>query len=208
MLFAPLLSASVAWYPKEQFHLNLEGDYNFLEIPYYCSQDYEDRGLAVHPTNAEMLDAYVTPIFLQKAALAGIPVAEHYISNGYFEPPVVIDPINPFLAKSRVVLKPGREASTAKSLTRNHTYAMCCQEIPPGGRVVNFRLVLGWSAAERFRPLAQRLWQVFRIPLARVRVIELADGRILASDLAPLPLKALGLRERQHLDKEVEWENG
>ena len=119
--------------------VNLAGSYDYLELPYYVSQDYENEQRPVRPTCKEMLDAYVTPLFLEKAKLHGLPIPEYYISNGYFEPPVVVDPINPFMTKARTVLSPGRQESTARSMTRNFTYAICCQDIPAGAKVTHFR---------------------------------------------------------------------
>lgn len=190
----------------EECWVNLAGSYDYLELPYYVSQDYENEQKPVRPTCKEMLDAYVTPLFLEKAKLNGLPVPEYYISNGYFEAPVVIDPINPFMTKARTVLSPGRQESTAKSMTRNYTYAICCQDIPPGAKVQHFRAVLGWTSARKFLLTAEPIWSVFHVPLAKVRVLVLSDGRILYSDISQLPLDSLTERERLHLEKHVQWE--
>src|SRR5262245_24357922 len=124
----------IGWYELGSSYLNLSGDYEYLDQAYYVSQEFENRGEPIFPTCKEMLDAYVVPIFLEKARRAQIPVPEHYVTNGYFEPPVIVDPVNPFMKKSRTVLKPGRSPSTtscgdkaiARSMTRNYTYAICC----------------------------------------------------------------------------------
>jgi hypothetical protein len=196
----------VAFAPQEECFLNLAGSYDYLELPYYVSQDYENDGKAIHPSCKEMLDAYVPPLFLHRARLAGLPVPEYYVSNGYFEPPVIIDPVNPFMIKSRVVLKPGRVNGVAKSMTRNFTYAICCQELPPNSRIVRFRSILGWCTSPRYRPLSRAVWETFHIPLATVRVIVQTDGTILLSDLSQLPLSALRSRERAYLEEQVQWD--
>ncbi len=185
--------------------VNLAGNYDYLELPYYISQDLDNDGKRVHPTPAEMLDAYVTPIFLEKAKLAGLPIPDYYISNGYFEPPVVIDPVNPFMSRSRVVLKSSRKDAVAKSMTRNFTYAICCQELPDGGMVKHFRSVLGWCNASRFREVSRPIWEIFHIPLARVRVVVLKSGEIMLSDISQLPMEKLNKRERAYLDSKVRW---
>lgn len=186
-------------------YVNLAGRYDYLELPYYISQDYENAGRNIHPTCKEALDAYVTPLFLEKARLNGLPVPSYYITNHYFEPPVVLDSINPFMIRSRVVLKSGREETVARSLTRNYKYAVCCQEIPDGAQVKYFRAVLGWCVSRKYCRAAEGIWRVFRIPLARVRVIELNDGTILFSDLAQLPFEKLNRRESQHLSERIAW---
>jgi hypothetical protein len=118
---------------------------------------------------------------------------------------VVIDPINPFMIRSRVVLKKGREDSIAKSMTRNFTYAICCQEIPPGGKVQFVRVVMGWCNVPAYRELAAAVWNDFKIPLAKLRVIVTEDGRALASDISHLPIESLGVREWAYLQSKIEW---
>ncbi len=186
-------------------YVNLAGRYDYLELPYYISQDYENAGRNIHPTCKEALDAYVTPLFLEMARLNGLSVPSYYITNHYFEPPAVLDSINPFMIRSRVVLKSGREDVVARSLTRNYKYAVCCQEIPDGAQVKYFRAVMGWCVLRKYRRAAEEIWKVFRIPLARVRIIELDDGTILFSDLAQLPFEKLNHRERQHLSERIIW---
>ena len=187
--------------------VNLAGNYDYMSNGYYISQDFENSGRAIRPTCKEMLDAYVPPLFLEKARLAELPVPEFYISNGYFEPPVIVDPVNPFTLKGRVVLKSGKAKSIAKSLTRNFTYAICCQDIPAGSKVSYFRSVLGWSADSKFRTLSHMVWDIFGIPLARVRTIRTGDGQILLSDIAPLFPEDLRAREMAYLRERVSWDN-
>lgn len=196
----------IAWWKAASCYVNLAGNYDYLEMPYYISQQLEADGQVVHPTCSEMLDAYVPPLFLEKAKLAGLHVPDFYISNGFFEPPVIIDPINPFMTKSRVVLKPGRERAIAKSMTRNFTYAICCQELPSDAEIRRFHSVLGWCTPVKYRELSQIIWNLFHLPLARVRLVEYADGKLLLSDISQLPLKKLGKREMEHLAGEVSWD--
>ncbi|MFH1699466.1 MAG: hypothetical protein ABIE07_02670 [Candidatus Zixiibacteriota bacterium] len=187
--------------------VNLAGNYDYLSSGYYLSQDRENSGHIIRPTCKEMLDAYVPPLFLEKARLAGILVPEYYISNGYFESPVIVDPINPFTLKGRVILKSGKARTIAKSLTRNYTYAICCQEIPACGKIKYFRSVLGWSVSPKYRELSNIVWEVFDIPLARVRVICTANGECLLSDISPLFIEDLGVREIRYVQEHVSWDN-
>ena len=131
--------------------VNLAGSYDYLETAYYVSQEEQAAGRDIRPTCRQMLDAYIPPIFLEKATLSGMQVPSWYVSNGYFEPPVVIDPINPFMFRSRTVWKTGREHAIAKSMTRNFTYAICCQELPDGCRIKKFHAVLGRTALKAYK---------------------------------------------------------
>lgn len=195
----------IAWYELGNCYLNLWGDYDYLDHSYYVSEEHENRGLHILPTCKEMLDAYIPPIFLEKAQRSGIEVPEHYISNGYFEPPVIVDPINPFMIKSRIVQKPGREKAIAKSMTRNYTYAICCQKLSPGDEVVKFRSVLGWSTNPEFRQLSKYVLDVFHIPLATVRVIIEKNGNKLLSDISPLEFNDLRSTEIEYLEGKISW---
>ncbi len=185
--------------------VNLAGDYRYLKQGYYASQDHEHGTNGIHPTCQEIMDGYVMPLFLEKARRANLPIPGYYISNGYFEPPVIVDTINPFMSRHSIVMKAAAQERVAKSLTRNFTYAVCCQELPLHARVGYFRAILGWSPIPRFRSLAGLVWETFRIPLARVRVIILDDGQALLSGLQPLPYDKLSERERAHIEREVRW---
>jgi hypothetical protein len=185
--------------------INLSGRYDYMESSYFVSQELENAGREIHPTCKEMLDAYITPILLEKAGARGIPVPTYFISNGYFEPPVIIDPINPFMIKSRTVLSASNIESIARSMTRNYTYAICCQELPADSKVRRFRSVLGWSVQGQFRDMSALVWEVFRIPLAKVRVVVSRDSEILLSDISPLPFEVLNKKELDYLTDAVRW---
>ncbi len=185
--------------------VNLSGNYDYLSEAYYVSQGYENNGEVTFPTCKQMLDAYIPPLFLEKARLEHVAIPEYYISNGYFEPPAAVDPINPFTLKGRIIRAPALARAAARSLTRNYTYAVCCQELPPGSHVRYFRSVLGWCSNERYRPASMLIWRTFGIPLGRVRVVELASGELLLSDIAPLPLESLRFRERRYVKEQIEW---
>jgi len=185
--------------------VNLAGDYRYLTAGYYRSQDLVSDGGNAHPTCQEAIDAYVAPLFLEKAAIAGLPIPEYYLTNEHFDPPVVIDTVNPFPAHASLVLKNGHTERMTKSLTRNYTYAICCQTLPPGARIAKFRAVLGWTRSPRYRPIAEAIWRVYRLPLALVRVIVQQDSKVLFSALGPLPFASLTKPEQVYLRKVVEW---
>jgi len=195
----------LAFLSDEECYLNLSGNYNYLEWPYYVSQDMENDRRKVIPSCREMLDAYVTPVFLEKAKLNGLAVPGFYITNGYFEPPVIVDTVNPFMHRTSIVLKAGHQERVAKSLTRNFTYSVCCQEIPPDSQIKYFRSVLGWSISRRFRESSAKFWEVFRIPLAYIRVIIDGEGRILLSNIMPFQFHRLNAREHAYLKERIVW---
>ncbi len=204
-LIKPSESIPIAYCERDDCLVNLAGDYDYLTSGYYVSQDLEIDGRMVHPTCKEILDSYVVPLFLEKARMSGLPVPDFYITNDYFEPPVIVDPINPFMNRQSIVLKAGAQERVSKSLTRNYTYATCCQELPPGSRVKYFRAVLGWCQTPQYKEHSDNIWKVFGIPLAKVRVITLPEGKLLFSGIQPLPFESLSKRERKYLDNMVRW---
>jgi hypothetical protein len=198
-------AAKIGYWEDEACYINLAGDYHYMTAGYYGSQDLETAGKPIHPTCKEILDAYIVPLFLEKARLAGLRVAPYYITNDHFEPPVIVDSVNPFMSRQSVVWKTGHQERVARSLTRNFTYAICCQELPAAARIGHFRAILGWSLAERYRPLASAVWQVFRLPLATVRVIVVPGGEVLYSLLQPLPAESLTAHELRYIQTRVTW---
>ncbi len=196
----------IAHLESEDCLVNLAGDYDYLTSGYYLSQEMENQDKNIHPTCKEILDAYVTPLSLEKARLNNIAVPEFYVTNGHFEPPVIIDTMNPFMSRHSVVLKTSYQERAAKSLTRNFTYAICCQELPPDSRVVYFHSILGWCAASKYRTISQQIWDVFKIPIVKVRLIALENGQFLLSSLDPLPVKKLTPREAIFINENVKWQ--
>lgn len=186
--------------------VNVSGDYEYMGIGYYASELYETDGKPVRPTTRECVDAYVVPVCLEKAKLAGIRVPDFHLTNGYFEPPVVVDTVNPFMQRSSIVRSASAQPRVAASLTRNSTYAVCCQVLPDDARVTTFRSIMDWSPSPRYRPLAAKVWDVFRIPLAIVRTIVTAEGEPMLSAIGPLPYKSLTSIERRKLDERLTWQ--
>jgi hypothetical protein len=198
-------SRHIAYLDDEACFVNLVGDYRYMTSGYYTSQDLEATGAPIHPTCKEILDGYIVPLFLERARLAGLRVPSYYITNDYFDPPVIVDSVNPFMSRQSIVLKAGHKERVAKSLTRNFTYAICCQELPTGASIGHVRAVLGWSVRRRDRALAAAIWEMFHIPIAVVRVMLLPDHAILFSGLQPLPFERLSGREVVYLQKRLIW---
>ena len=195
----------VGYLNGEDCIVNMAGDYRYMKVGYYGSQDLETTGHTVHPTCQEIMDAYVMPLFLEKAKAASLPIPNFYISNGYFEPPVLVDTINPFMSRHSLVYKATAQERIAKSLTRNFTYAVCCQEFPHRAKLSYFRAILGFSPVPRFRALASAVWNFYRIPVSRVRVIITPDKEVLLSGIQPLPFARLSERELAYIRKAVTW---
>ncbi|MBI1729241.1 RimK-like ATPgrasp N-terminal domain-containing protein [Candidatus Acetothermia bacterium] len=195
----------VGFWKEKACWVNLHGDYSYLTAGYYASQDLESTGLCAHPTCKEILDGMIVPLFLEKASLHKIKAPEYYITNAYFEPPVLVDTINPFMSRQSIVWETGHQERISKSLSRNFKYSICCQELPKGSRIGHFRMVLGQSAKPEYQELATKVWEVFCFPAATVRVIVLKNHKALLSGLKPLPFHTLTQHELALINQKVLW---
>lgn len=172
----------------------LVGSYEYMSEGYYACQDAELEGRDAMPTCADALDAYVVPVALEKAAKAGVPVPEWLLTSEYFPVPAVCYGVNPFSRKYAVVRDETSREREARRLTWNHKYTICCQRITASTEVVEFRMVCGKTEQTEFADWAERMFAIFRIPVATVRLLR--NGRLEFSALEILPYKFLTPTER------------
>jgi len=184
---------------------NLSGDYTYLTDGYYLSLDAEQGGLNVLPTTAEALDAYVVAIAMEKARMAGIPVPEHQIITDRFPaPPLMAYPINPFTLTGELLLDAAAIEARRKGLTYTGKYAVLVQPLPADYRVDMLRLVLGRSLVPQYEEFGAALFELFRLPLMRVRVI-VTPKEYMLSAIEPLPFGQLSQEERALLEGMGRW---
>lgn len=181
----------------------LHGDYEYLGEGYYALQEYEHAADDPQFTCADALDAYVVPIALERARRAGIPTPAWYLTNEYFEPPALLYGVNPFARTYLRVDDPDAAYAAARRMSRNGKFVICCQELPPDARLVEFDVVFGETPDAAYAAWAADLYQVFRLPLIRVRLIESAAGATLSA-LERLPRRRFSAAVRallaQHAD--------
>lgn len=181
--------------PPAGGRLRLSGNYEYLTEGYYECQDAElaHRG-EVMPTCADALDAYVVPIALEKASKAGVAVPDWILTHEYFPVPAVCYGVNPFSRRYAVVRDESARESVAKKLTWNFKYSMCCQRISAATEVVEFRMIGGRTEQQEFAGWADRVFSIFRIPIATVRLLR--NGRLELSAIEILPYRFLTPTER------------
>ncbi len=187
--------------------VNLNGDYRYLTDGYYRSMEAEHEGQFALPSPDEAIDAYVVPLALVKAEAAGLPVPPWEIANDTtvsFPPPFLCYPVNPFQNSGTLISDPAALAEEVKSLTMSGKYAMVCQQLPPDSRVDTLRLVLGRCLKPEYRELAEKLWQVFHIPIARVKVI-VTQTQYLFSAIEPLEKEELTQNEKAIVKEAGLW---
>ncbi len=184
---------------------NVAGDYSYLTRGYYASLDSELAGKTVIPTTTEALDAYVTAIAMEKARLAGVPVPEYEIVTDRFpDPPMLAYPLNPFSAKGELLLDAAAVESRRKGLTYTGKYAVLAQRLPADYRVDVVKLVLGTTGVPEYQAFGAKVFEVFRLPLMRVRVI-VTPKEYLLSAIEPLPFKELDDEGRAVVEAMGTW---
>jgi len=181
--------------PPRSPDLLLSGDYEYLTEGYYRCLDAEFApGASPMPTCADALDAYVVPIALEKASKAGLPVPDWVLTNEYFPVPAVCYGVNPFSRKYAVVRTEAEREAAARQLTWNMKYTICCQRITEATQIAEFRMVCGRTEQAEFADWADRIFGIFRVPVATVRLLR--NGRLEFSAVEILPYARLGAVER------------
>jgi len=185
---------------------NLAGDYTYLTSGYYASLDAELAGLRVLPTTAEALDAYVVPLAMAKASRAGLLVPEHEIITDRFPAaPLMAYPINPFSSKGELLLDVAAIEARRKGLTYTGKYAVLVQHLPLDYRLDTLRLVLGRTLIPEYEEVAGQLFELFRLPLMKVRMI-VSTRSYQLSAIEPLPFSELSEEERGELAALGKWQ--
>lgn len=184
---------------------NMNGDYGYLSSGYYRSLDAELQGLRVIPTTGDALDAYVVPIAMEKARLAELPVpVSHITTNRFPPPPLMAYPVNPFSTRGELLVDQKQVLDRRNGLTYTGKYAALCQELPDDYRVDVVRCVLGHTLVPEYAAFAEAVFQVFRMPLARVRVIVTPKAYLLSA-IMPLPLGQLSTEELDLVEAAGTW---
>ena len=184
---------------------NLSGDYTYLTTGYYASLDAELDGVTVLPTTGEALDAYVVPIAMEKARHAGIAVPScEVITERFPPPPLLAYPINPFSSRGELLLDTDAIESRRKGLTYTGKYAVLVQHLPVDHRIDVLRLVMGRTQVAEYEALGAKLFETFRLPLMKVRII-VTTKEYLLSAIEPLPFEELTEEDRLQLEGMGTW---
>ncbi len=184
---------------------NMDGDYSYMSDGYYHSLEAELAGQAILPTTADALDAYVVPVAIEKAGLNGLAVPDHEITLEKVKLPVLAYPVNPFSNKYEIISQEIHLANQIKKLTMSGKYAILCQSLPTDYRIDVVRCVLGQSLISEYGLFAAKVFEIFKLPLMKVRVIVTADD-YLFSAIEPLPFDELTLNEKKLLNGVGSWQ--
>jgi hypothetical protein len=174
-------------------------DYSYKTEPYYTILSYELSGKKVRPASSAVLDAYVVPMCLERAKLAGIPVCEWGISQGYVPLPSIIYGLNYFATSADfVVLRDeGKAKEVIAHVTNKGKYPFCYQKIPPDAPVHSCVSIFGRTtdSCAPVAGLAEKIYQLFSIPLVTMVFVKTENDYLLSS-LSPAKYSRISSDER------------
>jgi hypothetical protein len=174
-------------------------DYSYKTEPYYTILTYEMDGKPVRPASSAVLDAYVVPICLERAKLAGIPVCEWGISQGYVPLPAIIYGLNYFATSTDffIVSDDGKSKEVIEHVTNKGKYPFCYQKIMADATVHSCVSIFGRTAdsCTAIAGLAERIYQVFSIPLVTMVFVKTGNEYFLSS-LSPTKYSRISEDER------------
>jgi hypothetical protein len=134
--------------------------------------------------------------------LAGIPVCEWIISNVYVSLPAIVYGLNYFSTPSDHFLVSDLEEAKQiiKHVTNRGRYPFCYQKISERATVVKCVSIFGKTinCCEKSRDMAERIYEVFRLPLVEIVMVKDEAGCRLSS-LSPVKYSQLSKDETEML---------
>lgn len=174
-------------------------DYSYKTESYYTILSYELAGKNVRPASSAVLDAYVVAICLERAKLAGIPVAEWGISQGYVPLPSIIYGLNYFATSADFFLVTDSEKAkeVIAHVTNKGKYPFCYQKIPPGATIHSCVSIFGRTtdSCAAIAGHARKIYELFSIPLVTMVFVKTGDEYRLSS-LSPTKYTRISGDER------------
>lgn len=174
-------------------------DYSYKSETYYTILRREVEGMAVRPTSTAVLDAYVVPVCLEQAHLAGIPVCWWGISQGYAPLPSLVYGLNYFASPAdyAVIRDSDKAKEIIKHITNKGKYPFCYQKLEEGGEIGSAVSIFGRTCdtGPGVPELAQRIYDLFAIPLVTMVFVRYGD-RCHISSLSPTRYSRLSDEER------------
>jgi len=197
--------------PKKDIMYTLKGDdsqyivnesYFYKTEPYYTIVKNENEGIKTTPSSSDVLDAYIVPICLEKAKLAGIPICDWVISNQYVSLPAIVYGLNYFSTPSDHFLISDLEEAkkVIKHVTNHGRYPFCYQKMSDTSTIAKCVSIFGKTinCCEKTKLLAEKIYEVFRLPLVEILLVKDESGCRLSS-LAPVKYSQLSKDETEML---------
>jgi hypothetical protein len=142
------------------------------------------------------------PVCLERSRLAGIPVCEWGISQGYVPLPAIIYGLNYFATSSDyfVVHDTARAKEAIGHITNKGKYPFCYQKIAEDAEICSCPAIFGKTveSGASVAQIAEDVYRLFALPLVRMNMVKTGSGLALSS-LSPMPYSKLSDGERSLL---------
>lgn len=176
--------------------------YFYKTEPYYTIVKNEHEGIRTIPSSSDVLDAYIVPLCIEKAKLAGIPVCDWVISYQYVSLPAIVYGLNYFSTPEDhfVVSDIGEASRVIKHVTNRGKYPFCYQKIKDAASVTKCVSIFGKTinCCGKVTDIAKKIYEVFRLPLVEIVLVKDGEGYHLSS-LAPVKYSQLSKEETEIL---------
>ncbi len=194
-----LLKDSLYIVRRNGIHHIISENYYYKTEPYYTILRLELEGKQVEPGSSSVLDAYLIPLCLERAASAGIPSCEWGISQVYVPLPAILYGLNYFSTTLDyfVITDNEKAKEVVKHITNNGKYPFCYQKYPEGSEIHTCTAIFGRTigACTAVADYAQKIYGLFRIPLVQLVFIKTGTTYTLSS-LSPTRYAQLSDGER------------
>lgn len=173
-------------------------DYSYKSETYYTILRREMEGRVVRPPSSAVLNAYVVPVCLEQAHLAGIPVCRWGISQGYAPLPSLVYGLNYFASPAdyAVIRDSNKAKEIIKHITNKGKYPFCYQKLEEDAEIGSAVSIFGMTCDPGVSELSQRVYDLFTIPLITIIFIRYGD-RCYLSSIAPTRYSRLSAAERK-----------
>ena len=159
--------------------------YFYKTLTYYTILRHELEGRTVFPASRTVLDASVVPVCLEKARLAGIPVCEWGISQGFTPLPTILYGLNYYATASeyRVVSDSDEAKEAVRHITNKGKYPFCYQPLEEGAAIQTCTSVFGRApaAGREVEEIARRVYELYSLPLVNLVMVHDTRGYRLSS---------------------------
>ena len=178
-------------------------NYFYKTEPYYAIVENENEGIRTTPSSRDVLDAYIVPVCLEKAKLAGISVCDWTVSYQFVPIPAIIYGLNYFSTPRDSFLVSNNEEAqkVVKHITNHGRYPFCYQKVSDASAVTRYVSIFGRSinCCEEVAQIAEKIYQVFKLPLVEIVLVKDNSGSYSLSSLAPVKYSQLSKEEKEML---------
>ncbi|MFA4823813.1 MAG: RimK-like ATPgrasp N-terminal domain-containing protein [Methanoregula sp.] len=178
-------------------------DYSYKTDTYYTILQKEMEGMKIHPSSGAVIDAFVVPICLERAKLAGIPVCDWEISQGYVPLPAIIYGLNYFATTAEYITVYDNEGAkeAVRHFTNKGKYPFCYQKLGEDVKISECTVIFGKTGGEddAVADIAGKIYDLFSIPLFQMVLVKNGNHSALSS-LSPARYSHMTDNERVILE--------